>query len=279
LPVWFSCKVKLRIRRCTLRPVSQMSEAKIQMFPGLDELSRQAAVRFTQLARERVQQGKTFSAALSGGSTPRTFLEILANPEFSQRIPWEGVHLFQVDERCVPPDHLQSNYRMIHGSLLRPVPGAADNFHRMKAELEDRDAASSEYEAEIKEVLAPPEGCLPRFDLIFLGLGSDGHTASLFPGSAALAENSKWVCPNYAEKLKMYRLTLTYPVLNAASEIVFLVSGSGKAEILRRVLEGPRDPGQLPAQGIQPAEGSVNWYLDRAAAGLLRKGPSHRKSS
>lgn len=256
-----------------------MSETRIQTFADLEELSRQAAVRFTQLARERVQQGKVFSAALSGGSTPRTFLEILASPEFSQRIQWESVHLFQVDERCVPPDHLQSNYRMIHGSLLRPVPAAADNFHRMQAEREDRDAACEEYELEVGEVLAPAEGYLPRFDLILLGLGSDGHTASLFPGSTALSENSRWVCPNYAEKVNMYRLTLTYPVLNAASEIGFLVSGAGKSEVLQKVLEGPRKTAELPAQGIQPAEGSVHWYLDRAAAGLLRKIPGHRKSS
>ena len=241
-------------------------------------MSRAAAVRFTELSRERAQQGKVFTSALSGGATPRTFLEILANPEFSQRIQWENVHLFQVDERCVPPDHLQSNYRVIQGTLLRPVPSAADNFHRMKAELADRDAASAEYEAEIRNVFAPPGGQLPCFDLIFLGLGSDGHTASLFPGSAALDESTRWVCPNFVEKLQMHRLTLTYPVLNTASEVVFLVSGAGKAEILQQVLEGPRDPKLFPAQGIQPAEGLVNWYLDRAAAQLLRKSHANRKN-
>lgn len=254
-----------------------MSETRIQIFPGLEELSHAAAARFTALARERAQQGKVFSAALSGGTTPRTFLEILATPEFSQRIPWESVHLFQVDERCVPPNHLQSNYRMIHGSLLLPVPGAAANFHRMQAEQEDRDAASAEYAAEIEKILLPAEGSAPRFDLIFLGLGGDGHTASLFPGSAAIAESGRWVCPNYVEKLQMHRLTLTYPVLNAAGEIVFLVSGSGKAEIVRRVLDGPRNPGSYPAQGVQPAEGSVTWYLDGPASRLLN--PRHRKKS
>jgi 6-phosphogluconolactonase len=256
-----------------------MSETKIQIFQDLEALSRAAAMRFTELARERVQQGRVFTAALSGGSTPRTFLEILANPEFSQRIQWESVHLFQVDERCVPPENLQSNYRMIRGSLLRPVPGAAENFHRMKAEQEDHDSASAEYETEIREVLSPEEGFLPRFDLVFLGLGPDGHTASLFPGSAALAEDIKWVCPNYVEKLQMHRLTLTYPVLNAACEIVFLVAGSDKAEILRQVLEGQRDPQRFPAQGVQPPEGSATWYLDRPAAQLLRKSHSQRKSS
>lgn len=254
-----------------------MSETNIRKFPGLEELSRAAAVRFAELARERAHQGKVFSVALSGGSTPRTFLGILASPEFSERIPWDKVHLFQVDERCVPPDDPQSNFRMIRGALLRPVPIAAANFHRMKAEESDRDAASAEYANEIAQVLAPAEGKPPRFDLIFLGLGSDGHTASLFPGSAALAENSKWVCPNYVEKLQMYRLTLTYPVLNAAREIVFLISGSGKAETVSRVLEGPSDPENYPVQAVRPTEGTVTWYMDNAAAQLLKM--SHRKSS
>ena len=256
-----------------------MGQPNIQIFPGVEDLSRAGAARFAELARERVQQGKEFTVALSGGEMGRALLEALANPEFSQRIQWDSVHLFQVDERCVPPDDIQSNYRMIRETLLRPVPGAAHNFRRMKAEQDDRDAASAEYEAEIRSVLAPPEGALPRFDLLFMGLGPDGHTASLFPGSAALDESSRWVCPNYVEKLQMYRMTLTYPVLNAASEVLFLVSGTGKAEILRHVLEGPRDPKHFPAQGIEPAEGSVTWYVDHAAARLLRKGQVQRKIS
>lgn len=256
-----------------------MSETRIRTFSGLDELSRAAAVRFAELAIEHARQGRAFSAALSGGTTPQKFLEILAQPEFSQRIQWDNVHLFQVDERCVPPDAAQSNYRMIHGALLGPIPSAADNFHRMKAEQEDRDAACAEYEAEIQEVLAPSGTDLPNLALIFLGLGSDGHTASLFPSSPALSENAKWVRPNYVKKLKMHRLTLTYPVLNAASETIFLVSGSGKAEILRQVLEGPRKMEQYPAQGIQPTKGTVTWYLDRSAAHLLSASRSHRKTS
>jgi len=256
-----------------------MGQANIQIFPGLEDLSRAAAARFTELAREHVQQGKEFTVALSGGEMGRALLEMLANPEFSQRIQWDSVHLFQVDERCVPPDDLQSNYRMIRETLLRPVPGAAHNFHRMEAEQDDRDAASAQYEAEIGSVLAPPEGVLPCFDLAFMGLGPDGHTASLFPGTAALDESRRWVCPNYVEKLQMYRMTLTYPILNAATEIVFLVSGAGKAEIVRQVLEGPREPKRFPAQGIKPAEGCLNWYLNHAAAQLLGKAQVQRKIS
>lgn len=256
-----------------------MSQAKLQIFPGVEDLSRAASARFTELAREHAQQGKAFTVALSGGEMGRALLDTLANPEFSQRIQWESVHLFQVDERCVPPDDLQSNFRMIRETLLRAVPAAARNFHRMKAEADDRDAASVEYEVEIRSVLAPPEEPLPCFDLVFMGLGPDGHTASLFPGTAALDESHRWVCPNYVEKLDMYRMTLTYPVLNAAREIVFLVSGAKKSEILREVLEGPRDPKRFPAQGVQPADGSLNWYLDHAAAQLLRKSQVQRKTS
>lgn len=256
-----------------------MGQANVEIFPGVEDLSRAAAARFAEFARERVQQGKEFTVALSGGEMGRALLEALANPEFSQRIQWDRVQLFQVDERCVPPDDIQSNYRMIRETLLRPVPGAGHNFHRMMAESDGRDVASAEYAAQIRNVLAQPEGALPRFDLVFMGLGPDGHTASLFPGSSALDETRRWVCPNYVEKLHMYRMTLTYPVLNAASEIVFLVSGAGKAEILRKVLEGPRHPKQFPAQGIQPGEGSLNWYLDHAAAQLLRKAQVQRKIS
>ena len=255
-----------------------MTQARIEVFPDLAELSRAAALRFTELARESNREGKVFAAALSGGSTPQMFLEMLAEPEFAQRITWENVHLFQVDERCVPPDNLQSNYRMIRSSLLIKVAGAAESFHRMKAEDEDRDAASAEYEDEIREILAPAGGALPRFDLVFLGLGPDGHTASLFPGSPALEESRRWVCPNYVEKFQMHRLTLTYPILNAAREVVFLVSGASKAEILRQVLEGPRDRNRLPAQGIEPVDGSLVWYVDKAAAQLLDERRAYRKT-
>src|SRR5512146_2919558 len=232
-----------------------MPEART--FPTLEELSRAAAEHFVALARRRAMRGRIFSVAPSGGKTPQTFLKLLAGPGFSARLPWENTHLFQVDERCVPPDDAQSNYRMIRESLLAPVPAAAAHFHRLKAEQPDREAASAEYAMEIEKTLAPAPGQAPRFDLIFLGMGPDGHTASLFPGSRAVAERGRWVCPNYVEKLQAHRLTLTFPVLNAASEVVFVVSGLDKAEALRQVLEGPRNPELYPAQGVNPVEGKV----------------------
>jgi 6-phosphogluconolactonase len=246
-----------------------MSEKKIRTFPDLEELSRAAAEHFAALACQRAQEKGLFSVALSGGKTPQTFLKLLASPELSGRIPWENTRIFQVDERCVPSDHPESNYRMIRELLLAAVPSAAANFHRMKADQQDREAASEEYAQVLEETLAPAKGRAPRFDVIFLGMGPDGHTASLFPGSSALAERSRWVCLNYIEKLQAHRLTLTFPVLNAASEVVFLVSGPDKAEALRQVIEGPRNPEHYPAQGVQPEEGKVTWHVDAAAARLL----------
>ena len=241
----------------------------IQTFPRLEELSRAAAERFASLACRRALERRIFSVALSGGKTPQTFLKLLASPEFSVRIPWENTHLFQVDERSVPPGDPQSNYRMIREALLSPVPSAAAHFHRMKAEEPDREAASAEYARELEKTLAPAKSKAPRFDLIFLGMGPDGHTASLFPGSSALAESGRWVCPNYVEKLQAHRLTLTFPVLNAASEVVFVVSGADKAEALRQVIEGPRNLDLYPAQGVHPEEGKITWLVDDAAARLL----------
>lgn len=243
------------------------AKPEVKVFPNLEELSQAAARLFEELANARALENKTFSAALSGGSTPARLYELLASPNRS--IPWDRVHLFQVDERCVPPDHPESNYKMIRAALLQHIAIPASNFHRMEAESADRDAAARQYAQEMAQVLHPEQGERPRMDLVFLGMGSDGHTASLFPGSPALNERELWVRPNYSERLKSFRLTLTYPVLNAAAQVIFLVAGADKAETLRDVLAGsPRNPG-FPARGVQPADGRLSWYLDQAAARLL----------
>jgi 6-phosphogluconolactonase len=191
-----------------------------------------------------------------------------ANPEICV-FPnlWQNIHLFQVDERCVPPDHSESNYRMLHETLLSAAPIPEANFHRMAAEQADLAQASREYAEQLDRVVRLRQGDFPRLDLIVLGMGADGHTASLFPDTAALEEKVAWVRPNYVEKLKMHRLTMTLPVLNAAAEVVFLISGAEKAEVLRQVLEGP--PGNFPAQCIQPVNGRLTWFVDEAAARLL----------
>jgi len=246
-----------------------MPAPEIRVFKDLETLSRAAAAEFTALAAQAKPQGKPFAAALSGGPTPKRFYELLATPEFSGKIPWPRVHLFQVDERCVPPDDVESNYRMMRQAMIERIPLPAANFHRMPAEQPDHEGAARRYESELRETLGAPPPAWPSFDLVYLGLGDDGHTASLFPGTAALEERERAVCPNYVEKLKMFRLTLTLPVLNAAQKVIFLVAGVGKAETLRQILRPPAAWPRLPAQRIQPVQGTVSWYLDEAAARLL----------
>ncbi len=248
---------------------SAIVNPEIRIFDGLEPLSWAAATRLEEQARVKAIEKKPLTVALSGGSTPKLLFELLASPNFQGRIRWSNLHLFQVDERCVPPDDLQSNYRMIRQALLESVPLPEGNFHRMAAERPDRDQAAQEYGEEIAQVLHPAPEEWPRFDLILLGMGPDGHTASLFPGSQALQERRAWVTPNFAPKLNSFRLTLTLPVLNAAAHVIFLVAGGDKAETLQQVLEGPA--GQFPAQLIQPANGKLSWFLDESAAHLLKK--------
>jgi 6-phosphogluconolactonase len=239
----------------------------IRIFDDLEHLSWAAATRFEELARVQALERKTFATALSGGSTPRVLYEILGSPAFAGHVRWPSVHLFQVDERCVAPDDPASNYRMIRQAMLESSPLPAENFHRMEAERPDRDQAARDYAGDLARVLQPAPGELPRLDLVFLGMGPDGHTASLFPGSAALDERANWVVPNYVEALRAFRLTLTLPVLNAAARVIFMVTGTDKAATLRRVLEGP--PECFPAQRIRPARGHVSWFVDKSAARLL----------
>ena len=226
-------------------------------------MSCAAAARFAELAGTHVPGHGFFSCALSGGSTPRRLYQLLGD----ESVSWDDIHLFQVDERCVPPDDAESNYRMIQEALLKKVGMPPGNFHRITAEKEDRDAVAREYARDLARMLKPPAGEFPRLNLVFLGMGGDGHTASLFPGSKALEENKLWVCPNFSPRLEKFRMTLTYPVLNAAEEVIFLVSGADKAETLRQVLEGP--PGRFPAQGIKPVNGRLRWFVDDAAAKQL----------
>ncbi len=244
-----------------------MIKNQVRVFSGLEQMSWAAASAFEDLARLKLIEGKPLSTALSGGLTPRLLYQILASPALAGRIKWKNIQLFQVDERCVPPDHPDSNYRMIHEALLAGADIPAENFHRMQAEQADLEQAARDYALELARVLTPENGQRPRLDIVFLGMGPDGHTASLFPGTPALEEQSVWVRPNHVERLGMSRLTMTLPLLNAAAHVMFLVAGADKAETLRKVLEGP--PGQLPAQLIQPPDGSLEWFLDEAAARKL----------
>jgi len=244
-----------------------MIKHQVKVFGSLEEMSWAAACVFEDLSRLKLIEGKSLCAALSGGLTPRLLYQILASPTLAGRISWKNVQLFQVDERCVPPDHPDSNYRMIREALLDHADIPAENFHRMRAEQGDLEQAARDYAHELARALEPPDGDRPRLDLVFLGMGPDGHTASLFPGTPALEERNVWVRANHVERLGMRRLTMTLPLLNSAAQVIFLVAGADKGEGVRKVLEGP--PGELPAQRIQPLDGTLQWFLDEAAARKL----------
>ncbi len=235
-----------------------------------EAVSRAAADEWVRCARAAVAARGGFTVALSGGSTPRRMLQLLAEPPFREQVDWARLDVFWGDERAVPPDDPDSNYGMARGALLSKVPVPSARVHRMAAERDDRDAAAQDYAAEIARTLGvPPEGEPPAFDLVLLGMGPDGHTASLFPQTAALRETRRWVVRNYVPKFSADRLTLTAPILNRGATILFLVAGADKAPVLQEVLEGPPDPERLPSQLIRPVAGRLVWLVDQAAAARL----------
>jgi 6-phosphogluconolactonase len=236
------------------------------------ELARAAAEEFTRRADDAVRARARFSVALSGGSTPRRLYRLLADSAqpFRDRIDWSATHVFWGDERHVPPDHPDSNYRMAREALLDVVPVPAGNVHRMRGEEADATRAASEHEADLRAFFSNDFSGEPRFDLVLLGLGADAHTASLFPGSAAVRERERWVVAPWVEKLASWRLTLTPAVLNRSAAVIFLVQGEEKAEALRAVLEGEIDPDRYPAQVVRPESGDLLWLVDDAAASSLR---------
>jgi 6-phosphogluconolactonase len=227
-------------------------------------LYRAAAEEFSRCARESIEDHRRFCVALSGGSTPHGVYSLLA--ERPADLPWNKIFVFFGDERHVPPDHPDNNYRMAQEALLSKIPIPAANVFRIRAEL-DANQAAQEYEDQLRSFFALRPGESPRFDLIMLGLGDDGHTASLFPGSAALSETSRLVVANWVEKFQQYRITLTYPMINHAAEVMFLVSGSGKAQILKDVLSGEGE--KYPAQRVWPENGVLLWMVDQDAARFL----------
>jgi len=234
-------------------------------------LYEEAAERFAASAELGVARSGSFRVVLSGGATPRGLYEILARGDlpFRARVPWAKSEFFWGDERPVPPDHPDSNYRMAREALLSRLPVAETNIHRIRGEAARAEDAAREYESILRTRLAPPPGEGPGFDLVLLGLGPDGHTASLFPGSAALNEPGRLVSAPWVEKLGTHRITLTPAAINSASAVLFLVSGAEKAKALAAVLEGPERIDLLPAQAIRPKGGELTFLVDRAAAGEL----------
>jgi 6-phosphogluconolactonase len=236
-----------------------------------EELSRRAAASFAGAAERAAGLRGRFTVALSGGSTPRALYRLLATDAYLARDFWSRTHVFWGDERCVPPDHAESNYRMAREALLASARIPEENVHRMRGELEPA-VAAEEYDRDLRASLPAPGGGAPAFDLLLLGMGDDAHTASLFPGTAALAEERRAVVANRVDKLDADRLTITPPVLRAAREVLLLVAGGSKAEPLRTVVEGPLDVSAYPCQLVRRAGGVVTWLVDEAAASLLSPG-------
>lgn len=247
----------------------------LTVFSDPRALAEGAAALIAALAGEAVSERGRFTVALAGGNTPRPVYERLAARPHEDRVAWDRVEVFFGDERCVPPDDARSNYRLAQEALLDRVPLPPDNVHRIRGE-EDPAAAARDYEQELRRCFGPAS--IPVFDLICLGMGDNGHTASLFPATPVLHESRRWAAPVYVQELAAWRVTLTAPVLNAAREVVFLVTGANKADMLRRVRTGPYTPDELPAQLIEPASGRVRWLVDAAAAGREDDGrPSRRR--
>jgi 6-phosphogluconolactonase len=239
---------------------------EVLIFPDSDALSRAGAEQFVQIGNEAVATRGRFVVALSGGSTPRRMYEKLASDDYRGRVDWSRVHFFWGDERAVPPDDPQSNFRMANQALLSRVPVLPQNIYRIPAEKAPGIAAA-EYEKVLRDF---SHNSLPRFDLVLLGLGTNAHTASLFPYTSVLRERTRWCAAVWVPELNTSRITLTVPVLNHGANVIFLVAGRDKAASLREVLRGPHDPERLPAQLIQPDEGKLVWLVDEEAAGGLK---------
>lgn len=252
----------------------------IQKYPDANAMAQAAAQSFVELAKKAIATQGRFSVALSGGSTPAALYKLLASEPFVAQLAWSKIHVFWGDERCVPPDDPESNYRMANETLLSHVGLPPENIHRIRGELAPQ-VAAQEYEATLhKFFLDAPVA--RSFDLVLLGMGSDGHTLSLFPGSDATKQEmillsqgtqaqQRWVVANYVEKFSTWRITLTTLPVNAAANVLFLIAGADKANVLQKVLAQPPEPPLLPAQLIRPTNGQLLWMIDAAAASLLDK--------
>jgi len=238
--------------------------------PDSSALAQQAAEQFVAIAEEAAAKRGRARIALSGGSTPKAAFQLLADRSqpFLQRMPWDKLDLYWVDERTVPPDHAESNYRMTREAMLDRVPLKPEQIHRMEGELEP-EVAAARYESLLRNTFRLEGAETPRFDLVQLGMGDDGHTASLFPHTEAIHEMGRLVTANKVPQKDTWRITLTWPVINQASSVFFLIGGANKAELVKEVFTGARDPERLPSQLIWPSSGILTLVLDRDAAALL----------
>jgi 6-phosphogluconolactonase len=238
--------------------------------PSSSALQESAAALFASFAADAIAARGEFSVALAGGTTPKAVYSRLADEEgVGALVQWQHVIFFWGDERHVPPDHRDSNFRMAHKSMLSRLPVDPGKVWRIKGEYADAAQAATEYERDLRQVFGAD--ALPRFDLVLLGLGADGHTASLYPGTEALNDERRLAVANWVPALNVHRITLTPPVLNNASEVLFLVQGRDKADALEAVINGPYEPERLPAQLIRPVSGRLRWLVDPKAARRLSR--------
>lgn len=242
---------------------------EIRIYPDTIQLNRALADRVVSISEKAIAARGRFVIGLSGGNTPRAAYELMATPEYVSLIDWQNSYIFWGDERCVPPDSPDSNARMARETLLNFVPVPVNHIYRIHGEA-GAEQAAEQYEATLRDFFTHRLGMRsPRFDLLLLGMGADGHTASLFPHTAALNERKRWVVGHYVPNVSAWRVTLTVPALNAAANVIFLTTGSDKADVLKQVLEGPYLPEQFPSQLVQPENGRLTWLLDRSAAARL----------
>jgi 6-phosphogluconolactonase len=255
------------------------SDARVRIYKDPQELALKAARHFARLADQYVIGCGHFTVALSGGSTPRAMFSLLAEEPFLETVPWSSIYFFWGDERAVAPDSPESNFRMARETLLSKVPVPESNVFRIPAEDPDHDRAAEAYSATLARFFLAGPGAnktgtaplsqMPRFDLILLGMGPDGHTASLFPGTSALNVNDRMAVANYVEKFNAHRITLTAATINNARNVTFVAAGEDKADVLKAVLEGPYRPETYPSQLIRPRNGTLLWMVDERAASRL----------
>lgn len=247
-------------------------KSEVRILPEAPAIANRCAQKFVEIAAAAVKEKGSFEVVLSGGSTPKLLYSLLVDdPALRSQIPWDKMHLFFGDERHVKPDHTDSNFRMAREAMFTKSPLKPEQVTRIKGEYPDAMDAAKEYDQYLRTFYKLSEGQFPRFDLVLLGMGNEGHTASLFPGTKALRENRRIAVHNWVGKVLMDRITLTAPAINNAANVIFMVTGSDKAPALAAVLERFYEPDQLPAQLIQPLKGSLLWLVDTAAGALLTR--------
>lgn len=242
--------------------------SQVRVYPTRIAAAHAAAAQFVATAEKAIAARGHFSVALSGGNTPRDVYRLLASSEYAPMVEWKRAQIFWGDERCVPLNDPDNNGRMAAETLLSHVPIPSENVHRIQSQLPPQQAAA-DYETVLRGYFSGRGLVLPRFDLVLLGLGAEGHTASLFPNSPVLHEGERWVAAVHVDPVRKWRITLTPVALNAATKVIFLAGGEEKAQAIKQVLGEPKDPDLLPAQIVDPPQGQVMWIIDKPAAALL----------